>query len=194
MVNSLELRDSVCTFLREHDHISTYNHCIAVGSCAGKLALNHKVSSEKAKIAGYLHDISAIYPNEYRIKVAKKKGIELNQEELLFPMIIHQKISKKMAEKIFKISDSDILSAIECHTTLKGDFSQLDLVLFVADKIKWDQNGTPPYLDGLMLNLENSLESAALYYIEYILDHNIKIVHPWLKEAYYALSKKVGAE
>lgn len=191
MINSLELKDNVYTFLRERDHRSTFEHCTAVGICAGKLALSHEVSSEKAKISGYLHDISAIYPNENRIEAARKMTIELNQEELLFPMIIHQKLSKKMAETVFKITDTAILSAVECHTTLKGKFSQLDLVLFVADKICWDQEGTPPYLDGVMLALESSLESAALYYIDYILNHDIKVVHPWLKEAHQALSGKV---
>ena len=41
-----------------------------------------------------------------------------------------------MAEKIFDITDNEILSAIECHTTLKGKYSQLDLVVFVANKNK----------------------------------------------------------
>ncbi|MBO0462662.1 bis(5'-nucleosyl)-tetraphosphatase (symmetrical) YqeK [Enterococcus sp. DIV1298c] len=192
MVNSLALKDDVYRFLEGYDHIETYKHCIAVGDCAEKLAVNYNINSEKAKIAGYLHDVSAIYPNDRRITIAKEMGIELNQEELIFPMIIHQKISKRMAEKIFKITDNEILSAIECHTTLKGKYSQLDLVVFVADKISWDQKGIPPYLDGLMLALEDSLESAALYYIEYILDQGVKVVHPWLKEAHETLSKKVS--
>ena len=50
----------------------------------------------------------------------------------------------------FGIEDNEILSAIECHTTLKKNYSDIDLVLFVADKIKWDQEGKPPYLDGLL--------------------------------------------
>lgn len=192
IVNSLALRDDVYRFLEEHDHIKTYEHCIAVGDCAEKLAVNYNINGEKAKIAGYLHDISAIYPNNCRITIAKEMGIELNQEELVFPMIIHQKISKRMAEKIFDITDNEILSAIECHTTLRGRYSQLDLVVFIADKISWDQDGIPPYLDSLLSALECSLESAALYYIKYLLDQGVKVVHPWLKEAHESLSKAVS--
>lgn len=61
-------------------------------------------------------------------------------------MIIHQKISKEMARDIFNIMDQEILDAVGCHTTLKKNSTILDKVLFVADKIEWDQIGEPPRL------------------------------------------------
>ena len=61
-------------------------------------------------------------------------------------MIIHQKLSKVIAKEIFKVDDEEILNAICCHTTLRKHATKMDLVLFVADKIEWDQNGAPPYL------------------------------------------------
>ena len=64
--------------------------------------------------------------------------------------------------------------------------------MFIADKISWDQDGIPPYLDGLLSALDCSLESAALYYIKYLLDQGVKVVHPWLKEAHESLSKAVS--
>ena len=42
--------------------------------------------------------------------------------------------------------DEETLDSICCHTTLRKHATKMDLVLFVADKIEWDQNGTPPYL------------------------------------------------
>ncbi len=44
------------------------------------------------------------------------------------------------------MEDEEILNAISCHTTLRKHATKMDLVLFVADKIEWDHNGTPPYL------------------------------------------------
>ncbi|MDV2932100.1 bis(5'-nucleosyl)-tetraphosphatase (symmetrical) YqeK [Enterococcus faecalis] len=165
----------------------TYYHCMEVGEYAYQLGEKYLTSPEKVSIAGYLHDISAIYPNNQRINVAQKYGIELNEAEMAFPMIIHQKISKSIAKMYFGIEDNEILSAIECHTTLKKNYSDIDLVLFVADKIKWDQEGKPPYLDGLLQALNCSLENAAYFYIDYILKHDIKVVHPWLWDAYNQL-------
>ena len=112
----------------------------------GKLQKCFMKMKKKAAIAGYLHDISAIFPNEVRIVVAEEFGIEILEEERKFPMIIHQKLSRVIAKEIFKVHDEETLNAICCHTTLRKHATKMDLVLFVADKIEWDQNGTPPYL------------------------------------------------
>lgn len=181
------LKNEIKQYLVSKNCEKTYYHCMEVGEYAYQLGEKYLTSPEKVSIAGYLHDISAIYPNNQRISVAQKYGIELNEAEMAFPMIIHQKISKSIAKMDFGIEDNEILSAIECHTTLKKNYSDIDLVLFVADKIKWDQEGKPPYLDGLLQALNCSLENAAYFYIDYILKHNIKVVHPWLWDAYNQL-------
>ncbi|EGO8325584.1 HD domain-containing protein [Enterococcus faecalis] len=182
------LKNEIKQYLVSKNCEKTYYHCMEVGEYDYQLGEKYLTSPEKVSIAGYLHDISAIYPNNQRINVAQKYGIELNEAEMAFPMIIHQKISKSIAKMDFGIEDNEILSAIECHTTLKKNYSDIDLVLFVADKIKWDQEGKPPYLDGLLQALNCSLENAAYFYIDYILKHDIKVVHPWLWDAYNQLN------
>ncbi|MDN3093883.1 bis(5'-nucleosyl)-tetraphosphatase (symmetrical) YqeK [Enterococcus faecalis] len=182
------LKNEIKQYLVSKNCEKTYYHCMEVGEYAYQLGEKYLTSPEKVSIAGYLHDISTIYPNNQRISVAQKYGIELNEAEMAFPMIIHQKISKSIAKMDFGIEDNEILSAIECHTTLKKNYSDIDLVLFVADKIKWDQEGKPPYLDGLLQALNCSLENAAYFYIDYILKHDIKVVHPWLWDAYNQLN------
>ena len=181
------LKNEIKQYLVSKNCEKTYYHCMEVGEYAYQLGEKYLTSPEKVSIAGYLHDISAVYPNNQRINVAQKYGIEFNEAEMAFPMIIHQKISKSIAKMDFGIEDNEILSAIECHTTLKKNYSDIDLVLFVADKIKWDQEGKPPYLDGLLQALNCSLENAAYFYIDYILKHDIKVVHPWLWDAYNQL-------
>ncbi|MEI5993856.1 bis(5'-nucleosyl)-tetraphosphatase (symmetrical) YqeK [Candidatus Enterococcus mansonii] len=183
-------KESIKKFLVYHDCLETYYHCVSVGDYAYELGKLFLDDPTKAQIAGYLHDISAIYPNDQRIDVANAMGITLCKEEIEFPLIIHQKISKEIALNEFKVDDPMILSAIECHTTLKEQYSELDLVVFIADKIKWDQRGEPPYLSGLLKALDSSLEEAAYYYIDYLLNHDIKVIHPWLKEAYIELKSK----
>ena len=182
------LKNEIKQYLVSKNCEKTYYHCMEVGEYAYQLGEKYLTSPAKVSIAGYLHDISAVYPNNQRINVAQKYGIELNEAEMAFPMIIHQKISKSIAKMDFGIEDNEILSAIECHTTLKKNYADIDLVLFVADKIKWDQEGKPPYLDGLLQALNCSLENAAYFYIDYILKHDIKVVHPWLWDAYNQLN------
>lgn len=38
----------------------------------------------------------------------------------------------------FGIEDNEILLVIECYIILKKNYLDIDLVLFVVDKIKWD--------------------------------------------------------
>ncbi|WP_223290801.1 bis(5'-nucleosyl)-tetraphosphatase (symmetrical) YqeK [Bacillus sp. BD59S] len=186
-----EIENDIKAFLLKYKKEVTYKHSIRVANESRKIAVMYHVNEEKAAIAGYLHDISAIFPNGDRIVVAEQFGIEILQEEREFPMIIHQKLSRVIAEQIFKVTDEEILNAICCHTTLRKHATKMDLVLFVADKIEWDQNGTPPYLVEVKKGIEKSLEHAAFAYISFLWERKetLKVIHPWLKDAYWQLKE-----
>lgn len=188
-----KIEDDIKAFLLKYNKEFTYKHSIRVANEARKIAGIFYEDEEKAVIAGCLHDISAIFPNEERIAVAEKFGIEILQEEREFPMIIHQKLSRVIAKEIFKIEDEEVLNAICCHTTLRKHATKMDLVLFVADKLEWDQIGTPPYLINVKKALGNSLEHAAFVYISYLWERKdtLKVIHPWLVEAYWYLKEIV---
>ena len=83
-------------------------------------------------------------------------------------MLVHQKLSVPIARQVFSVDDAEVLSATECHTTLKANASLTDKIVFVADKIAWDQPGEPPYLDDLLNGLESSINAAALVYLEHL--------------------------
>lgn len=104
--------------LRLHNCAHTAAHSARVAKEAEQLAKRFGVNPQAAAISGYLHDISAIYPNQQRLAISNLLAIEILPEEQIFPMIIHQKLSKEMAFALFDIHNPDILSAIECHTTL----------------------------------------------------------------------------
>lgn len=172
-----------------------FDHSLNVANKAIELADLFQVNStikNKVYIAALLHDIGGIYPNDQRIRIAKQYGIPLLDEEYIFPLIVHQKISRYLAQDYFGIQDTNILDSIECHTTLKGDYRIEDLIVFLADKIAWDQKGKPPYLDDLLIKLHSSLEEAALFYIDYILTHGIKVIHPWLLNAKNELERNIA--
>lgn len=176
-------------FFNLHGHQRTARHSGIVALEAKKIALRFDENQEAAFKAGWLHDISAIFPNEQRITVAEALGIKPLHEEKVFPLIIHQRISQVMAQEIFGVTDQVVLSAIGCHTTLKKNASRLDKVVFVADKIRWDKDGDPPYLQELISALDVSLDDAAFYYLEFLWNKRgqLKTIHPWLVEAYQQL-------
>jgi predicted HD superfamily hydrolase involved in NAD metabolism len=183
------LRQRSAAFLRANGHQATATHCGRVAVEARRIARRFGLDADAADAAGLLHDVSAVIPNDERLWVAEELGLTILDAERTLPMIVHQRLSEAMAAALFGIEDPAILSAIGCHTTLKRDASALDRAVFVADKIKWDQPGVPPYLDAIVAATERSLEAAAFCYLDYLFNRStdLKVVHPWAWDAYEQL-------
>jgi predicted HD superfamily hydrolase involved in NAD metabolism len=171
-------------FLIHHNCPNTAAHSHSVAETAVQLADRFDIDRQKAETAGWLHDISAVYPNLQRVRVSEQLGLEILPEEREVPLLLHQKISAVIAAELFGIRDKGVLQAIRCHTTLKAKPRQLDLVLFVADKLAWDQRGEPPFKSAMESALEASLEAAAWAYLDFLMNSGkIQIAHPWMLEA-----------
>jgi predicted HD superfamily hydrolase involved in NAD metabolism len=186
------MRQDVTQFLIDSGFPETAAHVVNVADEAMRTAVLFDISRRQAELAGLLHDISTVIPNERRVQAARELDIDLLPEEETFPMIIHQKLSVPIARELFGVTDAVVLSAIECHTTLKGNPSELDKVVFVADKIAWDQFGTPPYLGDLLAALDQSLDQAALVYLDFLWEQRdqLRVVHPWMVAAREELRAK----
>lgn len=161
-------------------------HSAAVVVEARRIAQRYGVDPEQAEAGAWLHDISAPVPPTERIALAEALGIDTLPEERAFPMIVHQRISLIMARDLFGVADPAVLSAIGCHTTLKPGASPLDMTVFLADKIAWDQPGEPPYLPELLIALDESLEAAGWVYLHELWRRRaeLPVLHPWAAAAY----------
>ncbi len=184
-----DTRGNMIAVLRHHGCEQTIAHSLQVAGEARRLAQRFGAQPEQAEIAGWLHDISAIVHSAERLVLAERLQLEILPEERLAPMLVHQKLSAAIAGQVFGIHQPEVLSAIRCHTTLKPRAGLLDTVLFVADKIQWDQPGDPPYLPQLLRGLDRSLDRAALSYLEYLYQRRAQLpaLHPWALEAYQEL-------
>lgn len=166
----------------------TYEHILAVANQAKLLAQRYDVNVEKCEIAALLHDVSAIMSPDDMYKEMVKRGEKIDQAEATYHFLLHQRISRLIAEDMFEIHDCEILSAIECHTTLKKEPSIYDEIVFLADKIAWDQTGKPPYIDEVMKGLDISLEQACYNFIHFQFENQLlKMPHTWIVEAYQYL-------
>jgi predicted HD superfamily hydrolase involved in NAD metabolism len=176
--------------LVHHGRVETVAHSKNVADEAQRLARRWGVNGVQSAQAGWLHDISAIVPPEQRLRAAERLGIKVLVEERAAPMILHQKLSAVIAAQGLGVDDAAVLSAVGCHTTLKAGASVLDKVLFVADKIAWDPEGVPPYLDEVAGVVMRSLDLAAYRYLAYLWQRraSLPVVHPWMSAAYRDLS------
>jgi predicted HD superfamily hydrolase involved in NAD metabolism len=187
------IRSDVPAFLTQHKLPKIAAHVAAVAAEARRIAILAQVDPDRAEIAGWLHDVSAVIPSVQRADVARQWGVEVLPEEDAYPMILHQKLSVVLGREVFGVMDEDILSAVGCHTTLRPAASLLDKAVFVADKIAWDQEGQPPFLVDLLAGLDRSVDQAALAYLRYLWERraSLKVIHPWLAAAYEQLVGEV---
>lgn len=185
------LSNDVPTMLARFGRQRTAEHCQAVAAEAGRLAVRFGVDQLQATTAGWLHDISAVFPGAEMAAVAEQLALPILPEERRYPPILHQKLSVVLAERLFAVSDPAILSAIGCHTTLRAQAAALDMVVFLADKLAWDQDGPPPFAAAIRVGLDQSLERRALAYLSWLREQraSLAVVHPWLRQAYEWLAK-----
>lgn len=165
-------------------------HVEDVADIAVGLAKAYNLDVTKIKLAALLHDISGVMTPQEMYDFAKMRGLEIDPAEEKYHALLHQRISKIIAQEEFAVADSDILNAIESHSTLRKNASLYDKIIFIADKISWDQKGVPSYDDLLNSGTTESLDEACFSYIKYQFDNNLLVMpHQWLIDAYDDLKK-----
>lgn len=172
-INSIEktgdFTNDACELLEINNKNHTKKHVLEVAKTSLKLADRFLLDSEICYKSALLHDISSIIKPKDMIVIANENNMWLDISEQKYPFLLHQRISKLIAFHYFDITEKNILSSIECHTTLRSKPSKYEMILFLADKISWDQDGKPPYIDiiedGLSISLENACKNYINFYI-----------------------------
>lgn len=174
----------------DNNKADVLKHVEDVASIAIELAKVYNLDVDEIKLAALLHDISGIMTPQEMYGFAKARGLKIDPAEEKYHALLHQKVSRIIAQEEFDITDSDVLNAIECHTTLRKNASVYDKVIFIADKISWDQKGVPSCGDLLKCATIKSLNEACYLYIKYQFDNNLLVMpHQWLIEAYEDFKK-----
>lgn len=177
--------ESIRNTYLSHNKANTLKHVEEVAETAAWLAEIYDLDVSKVRLAALLHDISAVMTPQEMYETAKSRNMEIDPAEEKYHFLLHQRISKIIARETFGIDDNEILNAVECHTTLKKNAGMYDKVIFLADKISWDQKDLPPYYDILKSKAAESLDEACYFFIKYQFDGGLLLMpHQWLIEAY----------
>jgi len=169
---------------------ATWQHVQAVADACVELAEQFHLDKSQCRLAGILHDISAVVPAADMLRYARAYNLPLDDAEINHPFLLHQRLSAVIAQEYFCVTDETILQAIACHTTLRAHATQVDMALFLADKIAWDQPGEPPFLASVRAALPVSLKHACRVYIDYVMEnglilqphHNLLAAREWLSD------------
>ncbi|MDF7683092.1 bis(5'-nucleosyl)-tetraphosphatase (symmetrical) YqeK [Lactobacillus sp. ESL0679] len=114
---------------------SRFAHCVRVSQTAQKLAQLNHYDEDKAALAGFVHDYAKQVPvAEYR-EVIKSQGFD--QELLNWNRAIwHGIVGTYFIKRDLQITDSEILTAVDRHTTGDTEMTTLDKIVFMADFIE----------------------------------------------------------
>lgn len=130
----INMEELLC-WLKENLSEKRYIHSLGTAECARDLAIKFNLDSEKAYMAGLLHDCAKCFPNEKLLEIIEN-NLHVEKVELMNYKTLHAPVSAYIAQKDFGVDDSEILSAIRWHTLGKIDMTDFEKIIFLADKIE----------------------------------------------------------
>lgn len=134
-MKQLEIKD-IQKLLKESVGDRTYIHCLGVMDTAIKLASKYNYDTDKAALAGLIHDCGKLKDNEEILKAAQKTGII--QDDIMANNIelLHAPLGAFIAENTYGIKDEEILQAVRYHTTGRINMTLLDKIIYLSDYIE----------------------------------------------------------
>ncbi len=122
------LKDNLCE--------ERFVHSIGTMESSVELASSFGLDSEKALIAGLLHDCAKCFSNEKLLEIIRESIPEVEECELKNYKTLHAPVSAFLAQKEFGVQDKEILDAIRWHTLGRCGMSDFEKIIFLADKIE----------------------------------------------------------
>jgi len=151
-----------------------YEHSLMVADECEKLAIHYGVDSNKAYIAGLIHDMAKDLSEEENNKYIEKYEIDSS-----FDMkTLHGEIGYYMAME--QGYDNDICDAVRYHTLGHDGMNIYAKIVLVADKIA--RSDSNPQIDETRKLAYESLDDAIVYYLKFLKDKLNSLgkeMHPW---------------
>ena len=132
--------DAMMDILREMLSPGRFAHTVGVAQTACSLALQHSEDTEKAYLAGLLHDCAKYMSGEEMLRFAQESQMSIDAVEHAIPTLLHARIGRILARERFGVTDCAVLNAIERHLFGAPDMTDLDMIVNIADYIEPGRN------------------------------------------------------
>ena len=156
-------------------------HIDRVVSLADELARRHELDVATVRLAAQGHDLLRAVPDAELLERAEARGLELDPVERAAPVMLHGPLAALELRERFGVEDAEALEAVWWHTTGHAEYSREAWAMFVADKVEPSKVSRTPGLAAIRELAVESLEEAALAYLEFRLVEAIERrwqVHP----------------
>ena len=178
-----KITDDLKVLLKE----SRFEHTLGVATTAKKMAETFGVNPNQAYMAGILHDCAKHLSESELLRICKEHQLPITETEEKAPYLLHAKVGAFFAEHKYYITDSEILSAIEWHTTGKPAMTKLEQIIFCADYIEPNRTKQPRLAD--LRNLASKDLDGLTYEIlkdtiDYLSERNPETIDGDTRKAY----------
>ena len=168
--------DGILKQLKSYQSDDLYLHSRAVAYRAVEIAKRHglDVDTCKAFLAGLLHDNA-----KQRLSL---DGFIVPSDAVGSP-VLHQFLGSVKAKRDFKIEDSEILSAINYHTTGRANMTTLEKLVYCADMLSEDRPCIENLLKVIMTDFEIGFRSCLASSYFYVLSKK-RGMYPLTQQAF----------
>lgn len=151
--------------VKEYLTPSRWAHTVRVAIAATENCRRAGVDENSALTAAALHDCA---------KYLKPDGEQLKDFKLPDDVpepVIHQYTGAHVAQKVFGVTDENILQAIRCHCSGKPDMTALDKLIYLSDML--EEGRTFEGVEYLRTVFADNIDKA----MEAALEHNLKYLN-----------------
>ena len=168
--------DGILKQLKSYQSDDLYFHSRAVAYRTVEIARHHRLNIDlnKAFLAGLLHDNA-----KQRLSL---DGFIVPSDAVGSP-VLHQFLGSVKAKRDFKIEDSEILSAINYHTTGRANMTTLEKLIYCADMLSEDRPCIENLLKVIMTDFEIGFRSCLASSYFYVLSKK-RGMYPLTQQAF----------
>lgn len=149
-----------------------FHHSVCVAQRAVELAKIYKQDTDKAYIAGLVHDACKEFSHDEQLKIINDFDIILTDIEKTESNIWHGYAASGYVKDKWGITDKEILNAVKYHTCGRGDMTVLEKIVFIADLTSYDRD----YPDSEKIrkisekNLDEAIYNCYLYILPFVIN------------------------
>ncbi len=180
-----ELAGDIQDKLKANLSAKRYKHILGVKETALTIGSYYDLNPEKLGLAALLHDFAKYFTAQELMDYCHEENIPLDPIEADNHGLLHGKVGRSIASKVYHIYDKDILNAISSHTTGRSDMSDYEKVLYLADYC--DPGRSLPNSASIIELAKTDLSIAVFQVVSEKLTYIIrscKMIHPRSLEVY----------
>ena len=170
-----------------------FDHSLRVEKIACLLARKNGVSTQKAGLAGLLHDYARKFSGSDLLRQARRLKCAIDPISKFEPKLFHAELSALLAEKEFGVKSRAVLAAIRKHTLGSPAMTTLEKIVYLADHIEEgrDFRGVKKIRRLAFKDLDRAILESATAKLKYLIENRLPI-HPGtiLARNYYLLKEK----